>query len=46
MACMNNLCPFNSGLKCSNDLIHCVVRNLYNARQLTYARHTYTVKQK
>jgi hypothetical protein len=44
MACMNSICPFNFGFKCSNDLFDCIVRNLYNTQKQTYAHHTYTTK--
>jgi hypothetical protein len=45
MACMNNICPFNNGAKCSNKLIHCIVRDLYNTQQQIRAYHLYTTKQ-
>ncbi len=45
MACVNRLCPFNNGIKCSNELAICIVRDLYNAKWQQYARSTYTTKQ-
>ena len=46
MACINTICPFNSGTKCANNLTLCIVRDLYNAQQRTYACLTYSTQEK
>ena len=46
MVCMNNICPLNKNTKCTNEMMFCIARDLYNAKWQTYARATYTTKQK
>lgn len=46
MVCMNNICPLNKNTKCTNEMIFCIARDLYNSQQQIRTYHLYTTKQK
>lgn len=46
MVCMNNICPLNKNTKCTNEMMFCIARDLYNNQQQIRTYHLYTTKTK